>query len=315
MSIQSFVRTLVLCVALVWNPPLKGGIPEEMLVLKRSFPVEGPKGIEPSGLCAVNGVLHTVSDKHDDTIFRVEVEGSVARLLPDVTFRAPEHANTRGKLDFEAVIPAGGGKGFYVGSEGAGDVLWVSGDGANASWIGLPIGEATEKAGLFKGANAGIEGLALREKGTRLLVAAERDPRGIALFSLSQSRTATFIHAESGPPPSSPLFPGRNPDFSDFLTIGTRLFAISRNAERIVELKASARGGEGWREVAAWSYSSALHLPQTEYEHRQFGMAEGFAVVGKSLWIIFDNNRSFLRAGPRDRRPLLLEFERPQNLR
>ncbi|MBD3288517.1 hypothetical protein GF337_06895, partial [candidate division KSB1 bacterium] len=41
------------------------------LKLVQAYPVEGPPNIQPSGLTIWQDTLVTVSDKHDDTIFKI----------------------------------------------------------------------------------------------------------------------------------------------------------------------------------------------------------------------------------------------------
>jgi hypothetical protein len=193
------------------------------------------------------------------------------------------------------------------------DVLRVPADGTSAKWLGLEFEAPARKIGLFALPNAGPEGLGFLPRGRGLLIAAEREPRGLIELASplnGESRVTAWLASKS----ILPLPEGRLPDYSDLSLFRGRVFAISRNAEAIVELL-PASPEAGWKEVAAWSYRDAARSPAAAYRHDKFGMAEGFAISGESLWLIYDNNRSFRLDGSLDRRPILMEFDRPETMK
>ncbi|MCK5119612.1 MAG: hypothetical protein KAQ78_08515, partial [Candidatus Latescibacteria bacterium] len=60
------------------------------LKLMHALPVEGPENNQPSGLTIWHDTLFAVSDKHDDTIFRVALTDSIAFFVPHLKFDIPE---------------------------------------------------------------------------------------------------------------------------------------------------------------------------------------------------------------------------------
>ncbi len=96
-----FSRVLVF-IFLAWNPAT---ISEEIVTpLKpvQVLAVEGPENNQPSGLTIFNNTLFTVSDKHDDTIFRVQLMDDRAVLVPHIQFKLSEPVPEK-VLDFEGI--------------------------------------------------------------------------------------------------------------------------------------------------------------------------------------------------------------------
>ena len=69
------------------------------LKLIHALPVQGPENNQPSGLTIRHDTLFAVSDKHDDTIFRVALTDSIAVFVPHLTFKIPESVPGK-RLDF-----------------------------------------------------------------------------------------------------------------------------------------------------------------------------------------------------------------------
>ena len=143
-------------------------------------PVAGPGNFQPSGLAVVDGVLFTVSDKHDDGVYQLDPGAAqwTARLaVPLRGLVAPE------KLDLEGVVPDSAG-GFFLVSEEQCRVLQATKDGV-AQWLtdNLRGAPAVKQAELLRTHNAGFEGLARLAPGHRLArLGAQRRrlPRGHA---------------------------------------------------------------------------------------------------------------------------------------
>ncbi len=283
-----------------------------------AVPVEGPPRVEPSGLCFAEGMLLAVSDKHDTAIYRFEFSESVgapARMVPHREFRAPPRKGVR-RFDFEAVHYVPKEKKFYLASEMLSDLLRVDSESGAAEWIGLGLPSAAAGARqnpplpYLRKPNAGIEGLAELEHPSRFVLAAEREPRG--LLVLPQLEAGNYAKARWFPIEHSvvKLSGTRLADYSDLEVYNGKLFALSRNAEAIVELTPS-KTGKSWRETRAWSFSHTVRDPRFAYMHSAFGMAEGLAIERDAIWIVLDNNRSWRVGSERDRRPLLFRFARP----
>ena len=114
----------------------------------------------------------------------------------------------------------------------------VRADGAAARWLDLDLAGPARRAGLLATAGAGFEGVAVL--GDRIVVAAERDPRGLVVATAGgggrrMDRTGVSLPA------------GRRLDFSDLTVDGGRLFGLVRNGDAVVEL---APAGDGLRRGA-----------------------------------------------------------------
>jgi hypothetical protein len=282
-----------------WKPPAAEAIPR--LQLLRALPVDAPGDVEPSGLAWHAGVLYTVCDKTDDTIFRLDLSGDTARMIPHLRFRPP----SRGPMDFEGITIDGAGN-FFLASEFHSRVLWVRPDGATR-WLTGDIKVVAHNAGMLVKYNAGLEGLALLPDGD-ILLAAEREQRGfIRVAGLRGEGVLRAAGATNQTRFTQALALWRIADYSGLATDNGRVFALFRNAHLVVELEPD---GELFRESPrAWSYAHIENDPRYAYREERFGQAEGLAVHGDTVYLIVDNNRSPRRADPADRRPQLWIME------
>src|SRR5581483_5240016 len=121
------------------------------------------------------------------------------------------------------------------------------------------------RAGLFATPGAGIEGVALL--GERLIVAAERQPRGL-MVARSADGPARALRLDET---RLRLPPARVPDFADLCAEGGRLFALARNAE-----------GPAW----SFAETSAAY----PYHDRRYGLGEGLALDRDHVYVVLDNN-------------------------
>lgn len=265
-------------------------------------PVDYSRVLEPSGLVFHQGELFTVADKVDDTVFRIVYQpGQSARLEPAVTFNPPG----RGAHDWEGLTVTGD-HAFVLASETMGRLLKVSRNGA-ANWLTPDLREVGREVGLFAKRNAAMEGVtALHTQG--FLIAAEREPRGILRWTANRETTA---QASPASPFLSSLPLTRLPDYSGLaMDDPGQVFALFRNAHLVVQLKENADGL--WSEVHAWSYRRIETDPRWAYRNQTYGMAEGLAVHGNRVFLIFDNNRGARQADPNDFRPILIEARFPE---
>jgi hypothetical protein len=273
-----------------------GGAAPVELTLERALPIEGARGLEPSGLLMSGGKLLMVSDKHDDAIFVLSLGTDVAVARPFVTIVPPSPA----PLDLEG-LAAGPNGSWLLASEAQYRVLQVTPDG-QSRFLTPSLRELGARAGLFQKPNAGLEGIVMRDGA--LLLAAEREPRGLLESDLSIERWQTFAMPSS----ACPAPPPRSNDFADLSVDGARTFALVRNAHLIVELQ--KRDG-AWHEAAAHSYGRTENDPRFAYADRRFGLAEGLAFDSAHVYVALDNNADRRAAAASDRRPLLFVFRRP----
>jgi hypothetical protein len=288
------------------------GPPE--LKLRTAFEVVGDEAMQPSGLAVFGRRLLMVSDKHDNVVFELERRGTEAHVLPFVWFEPP--SGEPAPLDYEAI--AVDGRSLLIASESRlrvlrlelSDTLKGNPHVTRASWLTPSLREVGQAAGLFRVANAYLEGLIPLHKhqGSGLLLAAERDPRG--LIHLRSRLTLEGAQAWSMPLSTHAVPPGREPDFADLTDAGLKIYALVRNGHLIVELEQSSKG---WQEQRAWSYALAENDPRYVYEDTRFGLAEGLAMSEEAVFIVLDNNGQARRAAPNNRRPLLFVFERPRD--
>lgn len=283
--------------------PAGKGADVPALVLVGIYPLDnGPDLVEPSGLTLVNGRLFTVGDKFDRTIFAIEIEPPSARLVPAVEFQPPASE----AMDWEGITADEHGN-FYLISERMGRMLVVSPDGSS-SWATPDLRGSARGLGMFQQMNAGFEGIA-RLGPDHFLGAAERQARGLVEWRKvgDQWQVAPYL-MDSSPYSSHTAFP-RVLDFSALDADGGRIFALFRNAHLLVEL---ALTGNGYEEIAAWSYREGELHPDWMYREQRYGQAEGLVVDGEDVYIVIDNNRSGRAANPADRRSLLLHLRFPE---
>jgi hypothetical protein len=274
-------------------------VPE--IVPTRVLPVDGLVNFQPSGLALVDGVLYTVSDKHSDAVYRLDLEADRAVASAARPIQVPER-----HLDLEGLASDEAG-GFFLVSEECTRVLHVPRDGPSV-WVTPDLRPAGQPLGLLVRYNATLEGIALL--GPRhLLLAAERDARGLLEVDLAATEprvTATRLDRTRFPLPS-----GRGPDFADLAVWHGRVFALLRNACVVCELERDPTNG-GWREGAAAAAFTAIESdPRTRYRHMEFGLAEGLALDAERLFLVLDNNNDALVADPQDHRSRVLIFANP----
>ena len=273
------------------------------LKLIQALPVEGPKNNQPSGLTLLGDTLFAVSDKHDDTIFRVALTDTNAVFIPHLRFELSEPVPAK-RLDFEGIACDAEGN-FYLVSETAFRILRVSPDGADVSWITPSLRPVGEQEGLFRTRGAYLEGIALLSPG-HFLVCAERQPRG--LIEVDTSVEPYAVRAFNYDDTSVNLPAGRNSDFSDLFRENDDIYVLQRNAEVISNL---IYGGPILEEKDVWSFGRIVHREDLRYSNMKYGLAEGLCMDAERIYLILDNNGDCRASDPDDRRPLLLIMERP----
>lgn len=275
------------------------------LVLADAWHVEGPGRFDASGLLVRDGSFFVVSDRHGDTIFRLEVSGDIARARPFVTFTGPDPYPAIGYMDIEGIASAPGG-GFYLASEWGFAVCEVPGNGGVARWVTPGLQAVGAAAGLFATKDAYVEGVAVLGPG-EFLIAAERAPRGLIEVGgnppwriAAQSMQATRYEVPAG----------RGTDWADLTLWQGRVFGLARNQHLVVELLRAVDTG-AWMEGRAWSYASAENAPERRYTDMTYGQGEGLAITDEHVYVLIDNNNLPNADQPGDRRGWLLAFPNP----
>lgn len=300
MKLFSVVLVLVL---LAWN---RVTVPEEIVTPLKAvkvLPVEGPENNQPSGLTIFNNTLFTVSDKHDDTIFRVQLMDDTAVLVPHVQFE-PSELVTEKALDLEGITCDSEGN-FYIISESAFRILRISSDGKEVSWISPNLRSYGEAAGLFQTRGAYLEGITFVDE-NQFVVCAERQPRGI--IEVNTNTTPPTVTTFKYNTTIAELPENRNPDFTGLFWENGILYTLQRNAYVLCKL---IKNHQGFVEKDFWSYGAIVTHEEFQYENMTFGRAEGLCMDKDHVYVILDNNGDARRSTPTDRRPLLLIMQRP----
>ncbi len=284
------------------------GYPVKPLVLHKALFVDGPENNQPSGLTLWQGILYTVSDKHDSTVFSIRLTSDTAVMEPCLIFNAPSIAEISytQNYDFEGIATDSLGN-FYLVSESFFRILRVSTDGKSASWITDSLKPQGNAADLFKTNNAYFEGIALTGQNAFILCA-ERQPRGFV--SVDMSLNPPEVAARQARETLLEFPPGRSPDFSGLFYEENSLYVLERNAYAVTRMTVK---NNRYEPLESWSYRHVVTEKAYRYADMKYGKAEGLCMDGNHVYVILDNNNIPTETYPDDRRPLLLILERPQN--
>ena len=295
-----FILLLILWVALCQNLAA-GVIKYPPLNLVKVYPVDNSDSLDLSGLDLCKGALYTVSDDKNG-IFRIEVKGKKATLMPFIELvDVPLSLFSSPNWDWEG-ISCDSSNGFYLVSEEIAGILKVSWNG-KMHWVSGDLYNSGREAGFFQKKNAFVEGITSLPDNS-ILVAAEREPRGLIKLNLNSS--PSVVRSIRVKPVPKPRFDNRNVDFSGLDTLNGALYTLERNAQMICKrdlkrFEVQDCRGFGWVE----------NKKKYRYKKMKYGHAEGLAVTESRIYIILDNNGSQRVKGKLDRRSLLLEFRFP----
>ncbi|MXX04213.1 MAG: esterase-like activity of phytase family protein [Gemmatimonadetes bacterium] len=298
LGFRLLLAPLALCVAtLLWMPGATAAQESPILLEAISvLPVEGPESNQPSGLFVHNDTLYTVSDKHDDTIFRIELREDVAVFVPHIRFEAQKPFGVF-RLDLEGITRDDDGS-FYLASEGAFAILKVDAGGTKASWVTTSLRKTGASAGLFQTRGGYLEGITLMAR-DRFLVTAEREPCGLIEVDMAPVQRIVEI-ANHG---SANSYTGLHREVENVYIL-QRSTATIRKTIRYLDVDSPS---------TIWSFAHIVNDPEYLYQHEQFGAktAEGLAMDRDRVYVILDNNNDARRMYPTDHRPLLLIMNRP----
>jgi hypothetical protein len=294
---ESVVLLAVSCIGLrgADAPPVE-------LELAHAWSVRGPGRFDASGLALRNDDFFVVSDRHNDSIFRLAFSGEEARAETLLRFTGPVPYPAKGYLDLEAIAVAPDG-GFYVVAEWGFAVAYVPAQGGQATWATPELRGVGQTVGLFATADAYLEGVALLGDQS-FLVAVERQPRGVVEVTggIPPVRVCAQILDGSRHP-----IPGtRKWDFSDLCVWGDRVFALARNQHLVVELRRDVAGA--WTEGDAWSYGQTENAAPYRFSDMTYGQGEGLAIDDRFIYVLLDNNDLAREGQPGDKRTWLFAF-------
>lgn len=284
-----------------WRQTGNPGAEYDRLELVAAYVIDMDLPLEPSGLVRVDGELYTVADKDNRTIYRVEVAGESARLVPAIRFQPPG-----ADMDWEGITVDANGH-FHLISETRGRILEVTPDG-RATWATPGLRDRLEAAGLYAKSNAGFEGITWLGP-DHWLGAVEREPRGLAEIRMTDGQLEITATQQEHSPFSNALPLLRLPDYSGLDTDEGRIFALFRGAHLVVRLE---RKAGSFIEAEAWSYRHIETDPRWAYRSQMYGQAEGLVVEGRDVYLIFDNNLGPRASDPKDGRPLLVHARFPE---
>ena len=263
----------------------------------RALPIQNLNNFQPSGLIWFEGQLLTISDKHDDAIFALELTGEEA--IPHVFREIIAPPEEPKPFDLEGITLGEDGE-LLLASEERSRVLAVPRSG-RAYWLGESLLREGQRVGLFRQENAGLEGITRLPNGD-LLLCAEREPRGFVRLSGGAPyawQQDTSIYA---------LPAGRPPDCADLTSVGDKVYELERGSHMIVRLDPTQ---QSCTELEAYSYARTENDPRFAYENSRFARAEGLALDHDHIYVLLDNNGDARLGAPEDRRPLLFIFARP----
>lgn len=275
------------------------------LKLIKALPVIFHEKIDPSGLTIYDNTLFTIADKHDDTIFRIQITDDEAILVPHIKFKLSEPVTVR-RLDFEGITCDANGV-FYLASETLFRVLRVDPCEEYSSWVTPSVRSYGEEKGFFQVPNTNIEGIAMVGE-NQFVLCAERQPRGI--IEVDMHTTPYEIKAFKYDKTSLRLPGNRNLDFTGLFFENQKLYALQRNLFVISEL---VRDDQAFGERNFWSYQSIETSVELQYSDMTFGRGEGLCMDKERIYVILDNNGDHRVSDPNDRRPLLLIMQRPRS--
>ncbi len=199
-----------------------------------------------------------------------------------------------GGMDWEGLDCDGQGN-LYLASEYYFSVLKIDPAGKK-EWLIDDLYQSGQEKGLFQKDNAYIEGISADDTG--LLLAAEREPRGFISFN----NGSMSIYAQSGPQISGEDLPF---DYTGLDRYQNKIIVLERNHYKVCELN------NEYKATVCYSFRNIAMSSDWGYDTGKYGLAEGLAIDGESLWIVFDNNGDARNFNPEDTRSTIFQFKNP----
>ncbi|MGF6111613.1 esterase-like activity of phytase family protein [Pseudomonas frederiksbergensis] len=314
-------------IMLLWGSLALAADPQLHLISEH--PVNGMRGGNLSGLALCGQTLWTVSDRDDDQIYRLDTRATVWQAHP-VVIHVPAVPNASDRplkmkvlnglatlvhnvnLDYEAISCDDSGN-RYVLSETYSAVLQITPNG-EAFWLPIlrNVVHVARTAGMLQETNALFEGLAVAPRGNWLVLAAERERRGLVRVEASVDGWTCpvvncVIRAEMGQEIQPPQFPDPqlvSLDFSDVALFGDKLFTLNRNAFKICRFALAPI----ILPERCWSFAADALTPPRLYPSIH-GMAEALVIDNQGAWVGIDNNSE--RRADGEKRPVVFRFASP----
>ena len=275
----------------------------EPLKLHKAYFIKGLDNAQLSGLTVYDGSLYTISDKHDEWIYRIDFTDDIAVLKKYRRTGISAFSNLK-RHDFEGITHDAIGN-FYLVSETECRIRIVPPHGQQSGWIGPKFKQWGVQAGLFQVPNAYLEGICCISP-EKFVLCAERQPRGFLEVDLS--RKPVVVNAYPAEQSKYRFEEGRSMDFSGLFKWGSAIYVLERNAYVVSRLE---KNRDRFVESRGWSYRQIETSRKFRYSDMRYGKAEGLCVDEAYVYIILDNNDVPLAADHSNRRPLLLIFEKP----
>jgi hypothetical protein len=287
---------------------------EPMLEFEAGYVVNGQSELQPSGLAVCDGKMVFVSDKHENEIYQLTLdqEGVATAETWKTIADIPEPPKQKfewwmeikrflaelfgfsGGADWEGIACDDKGN-VFLASEYYFSVLKIDASGKK-EWLVDNLYKKGYEEGLFQKDNAYVEGVTANDGG--LLLAAEREPRG---FVSVNDGSMTF-YVQPGPQLSAESLPY---DFTGLDIYHQKIIVLERNHYKVCEIS------KEYGENMCYTFKDIAMSVEWGYKTGKYGLAEGLAVVGDSLWIIVDNNGDTRKANPDDTRSTILKFKNP----
>ncbi|WP_250655925.1 esterase-like activity of phytase family protein [Alkalimarinus coralli] len=293
------------------------------LALEQYWELAGFDNLQPSGLSFCGNDLVMVSDRHNHRIFTIPLlnapstqiktyrQMNLLNALPDDSRWQEQLADwglkwTDKRFDWEGVH-CDSHYSLFLASESLSAVAKIDLKG-NANWVTPGLFSEIQQQGFATRLNTGFEGITVHSDD--ITIALEREPRG--LLRVKGEVPLTIIDKLKVIKNEGVISP-LNADFTGlWLEHGPndqppKLYTLERNFFRVCR-----RNYEHWGAEACWSYHATERSPEFRFENSHYGLAEGIARLGNSIYIILDNNgEPRLKSGKNA--PLLFKFKRPDN--
>lgn len=305
-------KVLIVSLMVVCSSMAVAGEPN--LEFETGYVVDGKSELQPSGLAVCDGKVIFVSDKHEGEIFQLAFgqDGvATAETWKDIT-ELPEPPKQKyswwmsikrflaelfgvsGGVDWEGITCDRQGN-LYLASEYYFSVLKVDQAGGK-EWLIDGLYKTGHDKGLFQKDNAYIEGISIDRDG--VLLAVEREPRGF----ISVNKGAASVYVQPGPQISEEGLPY---DYAGLDVYQGKNIVLERNHYKVCEFS------KAFETRACYSFKNVAMSSDWGYHTGKYGLAEGLAIDGESLWIIVDNNGDARKSNPDDNRSTILRFKNP----
>jgi len=277
--------------------------------------LENSQNLDLSGLSFCHERLLTISDDKDDVIYEINFKNEQATIKPYIESLhiPPKTASYRidqqmsywiesvrlgDRLDFEA-ITCDQDK-IYILSERKNAILKI--ESSKVEWLMVDWYSNLRALGFLNQYNAYGEGLT--KIGSDFFLGVEREKRGVFQLTLNPHGN-TKIQQLDLPDIQGLNWHNKNKDLSDLFYDGQFLYTLERNAYAVCQ-----RTLPHLTAVHCFSYEHIELGDSSRYEKARYGLAEGLAINDRFIYVVLDNNGQPRISAPKDRRALLIQFDK-----